>query len=42
MMPTLPEITGGQAQEEVDGRLTPNTKAKKAEKDMQKKLRAAV
>jgi hypothetical protein len=41
-MPTLLKTSGRQAVVEAEGRLTPDTKAKKAEKDMQKKLRAAV
>ncbi|KAH7075106.1 hypothetical protein FB567DRAFT_553378 [Paraphoma chrysanthemicola] len=41
-MPNLPENVGVRVQADAEGRLTPNTKAKKQEKDLQKKLRAAV
>jgi len=38
-MPVLPGTTGDHAQQEVDRSMTPNTKAKKMEKDAQKRLR---
>tara|TARA_R110002003_G_scaffold805_2_gene21468 strand:+ start:323 stop:886 length:564 start_codon:yes stop_codon:yes gene_type:complete len=41
-MPSMPEMSDRQAVVDAEGRLTPDTKARKAEKDMQKKLRAAV
>jgi hypothetical protein len=41
-MPSMPETSDRQAVVDEEGRLTPDTKARKAEKDMQKKLRAAV
>ncbi|KAH7064372.1 hypothetical protein BKA63DRAFT_572280 [Paraphoma chrysanthemicola] len=41
-MPNLPEGVGVRVRTDAGGRLTPNTKAKKQEKDLQNKLRAAV
>ncbi|KAF2029976.1 hypothetical protein EK21DRAFT_89388 [Setomelanomma holmii] len=41
LMPTIPEQADFEAEPDAEARLTPNTKAKKAEKDLQRRLRRA-